>query len=154
MIDLRTNANLRHGLLAAAILIVVALAIVMGAPELFASGGEEGTRPEITLDGSSWTLISINGEAVLPGSELNATFADGQIAGSAGVNRYFASYETDGDSLTLGPAGSTMMMGPDELMSQEMAFLSALATAASFQVDGSTLEIHFEGGSLLFAASK
>jgi heat shock protein HslJ len=81
-------------------------------------------------------------------------FAEGRISGSAGVNSYFATYEVDGETLTLGPVGSTMMMGPEKAMAQELAFLSALATAKSYQVDGDTLEINFEGGSLLFAASK
>ena len=68
------------------------------------------------------------------------------------MNRYFAGYEAEGEALTIGPAGSTMMMGPEDLMQQEMAFLSALGTAYAFHVDGDTLEIVFDGGSLRFTA--
>ena len=76
------------------------------------------------------------------------------IGGSAGVNGYFASYESDGASLIIGPAGSTMMMGLEDLMEQEMSFLSALGSAGSFSVDGDALEILSEGGNLLFTAVK
>jgi len=140
-----TNTNLRKGLLIVTILIMVAVTIAARKP------GPAAAEP-VDLDGTSWTLVSIDGKAVLPGSEITAEFVEGQIGGSAGVNRYFAGYEAGDTSLTIGPAGSTMMMGPQELMEQEMSFLSALGAAESFKVNGDMLEIISGGSSLLFAA--
>jgi heat shock protein HslJ len=143
-----TKTNLWKGLVAMAVATFVVLAISWASSLSVAAGSI------IDLDGTNWTLLSINSEAALPGSLITADFAEGKIAGSAGVNNYFASYEVEGDVLTVGPAGSTMMMGPENLMEQEWAFLSALQTAESFQVDGDTLEIVYEGGALQFAAGK
>ena len=142
-----TGTNLRKALLLVTILILIAVTIAAQMP--ISSAAEA-----IDLDGTSWTLVSIAGEAVLPESEITMKFQEGQIGGSAGVNGYFAGYEAVGTSLTIGPAGSTMMMGPEELMTPEMAFLSALGKAESFNVDGDLLEIVSEGSSLLFTAGK
>jgi heat shock protein HslJ len=146
MINQLTGSNLRKGLLAVTTILIIAVTMAARKPSV----AEEG----IDLDGTSWILVAIDGEAVIPGSEITMKFEDGQIGGSAGVNGYFASYEADGASLTFGPAGSTMMMGPEDLMAQEMSFLSALGSAGSFSVDGEALEILSEGGNLLFTTVK
>ena len=65
------------------------------------------------LEGKTWVLESYGDKdsptTVVAGVEVTAEFAKGQVNGSAGCNRYFASYETDGKSLSFGPIGSTMM---------------------------------------------
>jgi len=129
--------------------VVLASATLMIAAWTLNQGTGEG-KESIMLDGTSWELVSFGGQAKMADSQVTARFEDGTIAGSAGVNHYFASYEQDGTSLTFGPAGSTMMMGPEALMQQEMAFLSALQTADAFRIDGETLEISYDGGFLLF----
>lgn len=42
------------------------------------------------------------------------------------VNNYFGAYELDGDKIKFGPAGSTMMMGPQSEMEAEANFLQIL----------------------------
>jgi heat shock protein HslJ len=146
------NIHSQKGLLTIVILIIGALALAAWAP-LSAKGGES-EEVAFELDGSKWSLISLGGESLVPGSEITAEFSEGQMAGSAGVNGYFAGYESEGETLTLGPAGSTMMMGPEKLMKQEMAYLAALGTAESYRVDGDTLEIVYGEGSLIFTAGE
>ena len=84
--------------------------------------------------------------------EAHVTFdQDGQPAhayGSPGVNRFTASFEVDGRRITFGPAATTMMAGPDELMAQEFAFLRALENATAYTVNGDHLEL-FGGPTLL-----
>jgi heat shock protein HslJ len=99
------------------------------------------------LEGTPWTLesyVNTQGESVgvLPDTEITAQFEAGEIGGSAGCNRYFGSYDVEGDQLTIGPLASTeMYCYPDEVMDQEMAYLAALGGAASYMVEGDRLEI-------------
>lgn len=145
-----TNSNVGKGILAVGILIIIVVTAAARVPFSVASEVEVN----VGLDGTSWQLEAIDGKAVLADSQITAQFQEGQIAGSAGVNNYFAGYEIAEDSLSIGPAGSTMMMGPEDLMDQETAFLSALQSVKSFRVDGDTLTLVTEGGVLTFAADK
>lgn len=98
------------------------------------------------LAGTSWNVVSYNNGnqavvSVLEGSELTAMFdGDGMVAGSAGCNNYNGSYEIDGEQISIGPLASTRKMCPDPaVMEQEAQFLAAMQTAATFQLEGSTL---------------
>jgi heat shock protein HslJ len=106
------------------------------------------------LKGTVWELRSYNsGEEALvsslAGTEITAVFdGDGSLAGSAGCNSYTASYETDGDSVTIGPVATTRMMcaEPEGIMEQEAAFLAALGSATTYQIRGETLELTDDDG--------
>ena len=114
------------------------------------------------LMGTRWVLVSyVNaaGETVeaLADREATAEFAaDGRMGGNASCNSYFAGYTVDGDKLTISQAGSTMMAcDPPEAMQQEMDFLAALQSAATYAIDGDQLTIANEAGEtvLTFKAS-
>ena len=118
---------------------------------------------QMRLDGVRWVLVSYMnaaGETVdaLADREATAEFAaDGQMGGNASCNQYFAGYTVDGDSLTIGQAGSTMMACmPEEVMQQEADFLAALQSAATFAIDGEQLQIMNGDGAtaLTFHASQ
>ena len=49
------------------------------------------------------------------------------------VNRYFGTYQIDGDKLILGPVGSTMMMGPEKAMAAEQQYFQDLARVSTFR---------------------
>jgi heat shock protein HslJ len=114
------------------------------------------------LEGSTWTLLSYvapDGQPadVLRDTRITAEFKDDQINGSAGCNRYFGSYETDGSALTIGPAGSTMMFcSPEEIMLQETAYLATLSTVASYEIISDQLHLQNANGDtvLLFATEE
>jgi heat shock protein HslJ len=100
------------------------------------------------LEGTQWTLVSyVNSQGatvtVLPGTEITAEFTADQIAGGAGCNRYFASYQVDGAGITFGPVGATKMWcaEPDGTMEQENDYLAALEAATGYQVEGDTLTL-------------
>lgn len=150
MINKMTNSPLRKMVLVLVILLGLVLILAAWMPTGI-SGDGAAAAPDLPLE-SEWLLASINGEATLADAEVTAVFNEGQVAGSAGVNNYFASYEADGGKLDIGPAGSTMMMGPENLMNQEMAFLMALDQAESFEINGRTLTISTAAGELIFTA--
>ena len=82
--------------------------------------------------------------SALLGTEITAVFSeDGKISGSAGCNNYTASYEVDGERITVGPAATTRMMcaEPEGIMEQEAAYLAALESAASYTIEGNQLEL-------------
>ena len=109
------------------------------------------------LEGSSWEVIGYNNGkggvvSVVIGTEITADFGeDGQLTGNASCNNYFASYETEGDSITIGPAGATMMFcgEPEGIMEQEQQYLAALETAATYKITGLTMEMRTSEGSLV-----
>ena len=44
------------------------------------------------LDAQAWTLSTINGQPLLPGTAITLQFLNGQLAGFAGCNDYSGSY--------------------------------------------------------------
>lgn len=108
----------------------------------------------VTLEGSYWVMSSYNNGAgavqgALEGVEVTAEFVDGQVAGTAGCNRYFGSYELDGGNIAIGPLGSTQMFcaEPAGVMEQEAAFLAAMQNAATYAITGDQLELFAADGS-------
>jgi heat shock protein HslJ len=106
------------------------------------------------LEGTTWRVRGYNNGkqavvSVLPGSSLDATFgAEGRVSGSAGCNRYFASFSVEGEALSLGPVGASRRAcaEPEGVMQQEAAFLAALESVATWRVTGERLELLIAGG--------
>lgn len=57
------------------------------------------------------------------------------------VNNYFGQYEMDGNTIKFGPAGATMMAGPENLMKAESQYLMTLPTVNSFVLEGQKLTL-------------
>lgn len=124
-----------------------------------AGGGELArfTAVDQGLAGTTWDVIAYNNGkeavvSVINGTQITAAFdAEGQISGNAGCNNYFASYETDGEVISIGPAGSTQMMcnEPAGIMEQEQQYLAALEMAATYRIDGNTMEMRTADGALV-----
>jgi heat shock protein HslJ len=97
------------------------------------------------IEGTSWSVeqLAVDGSLVDPieGTVITADFEDGGVSGIASCNNYFGSYETDGDSITFGPMGTTLMACEDAVSAQEIAYLSNLGSADTFDVDGDTLTL-------------
>ncbi|MEA3335254.1 MAG: META domain-containing protein [Chloroflexota bacterium] len=112
-------------------------------------------------EGTLWVLQSyanVDGEtvSVLPNTRVTAEFLEGQVAGDTGCNRYFGTYVLDGSNLTVELGGVTMRACPGLIMTQEKDFLDALASSATYAVDGEQLEISNTDGDvvLTFAADQ
>jgi heat shock protein HslJ len=105
------------------------------------------SAPVGTLEGTSWILTTLNGAAPLPDTTITASFEpDGNLSGSDGCNRYGATYEVDGDQITITPGIGTLMACPDPIMKQAGEYMTALAAATSYQIQGDTLELLDAGG--------
>ncbi|MCA9869300.1 MAG: META domain-containing protein [Anaerolineae bacterium] len=112
--------------------------------------------PTATLEGTTWQLIAYldaAGNLTLPYRESPATLtmADGQAGGNTGCNNYFGSYTLDGDSLTFGPMGATMMACPEPQAMQEQAYLAGLENVASYAIVGNQLHLFNADGEIIMA---
>jgi heat shock protein HslJ len=73
--------------------------------------------------------------SAVAGSEVTAEFDDeGHMFGSGGCNRYRASFEMEGNSISISPPMSTRMACPDEkITEQETMYFALLETVSSFR---------------------
>jgi heat shock protein HslJ len=114
-------------------------------------------QPTAELTGTEWTLTFYNnsrGGLTTPilDTAITATFdPEVGLAGSAGCNRYRASFETNADRLTIGPAASTRRLCPEPegIMEQESAFLGLLEDVATYTISGNQLDLKNAEGIIL-----
>ncbi|HEX5641988.1 MAG TPA: META domain-containing protein [Thermoleophilia bacterium] len=143
------DVRLRAAILTAAALLAIALiaAVVAGC------GGESSP----SLEGTSWKLTGWSAGSQDPNDfTITAEFKDGRIGGTSAVNSYGGPYTTGDDgSFSVGELASTMMAGPEADMQAETDYMTLLAAAKEFRVDGETLTLlDGDGGeSLIFTAT-
>jgi hypothetical protein len=104
---------------------------------------------EYTLEGTTWLL-----DRTIPGSEISALFADGEVSGSAGCNTYQGTYRSTRaageNTIEISSLATTWMMCDEPLMEQEGLYLAALEAVTAYTIEGFSLSIEFPGGALLF----
>lgn len=114
------------------------------------------------LSGTSWQVERYNDgkEAVvnvLKDTEITAEFGpEGQLGGLAGCNNYSATYTVDGKKIEIGATAATLKLctEPEGVMEQQTAFLTALESAATYHIDGDTLEIRGADDALLVSMTR
>ena len=67
---------------------------------------------------------------------------DGEVFGDAGCNRFTGGYTTNGDSITIGPLASTLMMCQENIMNAEATFLVRIQAAVGYQAKAKVLRIY------------
>lgn len=121
-----------------------------------------GAAPNPLAD-TRWEVVNYdNGRGALvtplPDTRLTMEFgADGNLIGSAGCNTYTAAYRVNGNNITIDPPASTQRVcsEPAGIMEQEADFLTnALPSAATFRIDGNTLEIRSAGNLITVLANR
>ncbi len=110
-------------------------------------GGEPLRFAPATLLGG-WRATGLQQGAAfsspVPGTMITAFFEDnGSVTGSGGCNTYAASFKTANDTIEIGTPASTKLacVVPKGATEQETAYLALLPRAASYRVDGSSLEL-------------
>ena len=102
--------------------------------------------------------VSLDGEYKMlnapENAEITIGFEGDRYFGQSAVNRYFGSFEKEGDKIKFGPAGATMMAGPEELMKAEQQYLQNLAKVTTYTINGKTLNLKGEGVNLSFEKQK
>lgn len=102
-----------------------------------------GSMGPVTLEDTRWALLELNGKTIrvdvndkAPYLELNSKKASAY--GFGGCNRFFGTYQTSGQSLTLGAIGATRMACP-EGMDQEQELFTVLGAVTRYEIHGSKL---------------
>ena len=63
--------------------------------------------PETPPLAGFWNLTQLNGQPLIPGTQINANFDNGQVSGSGGCNTYNATYTTNGNNVSISyPVGT------------------------------------------------
>jgi heat shock protein HslJ len=127
-------------LLALTILIVPACADGRG------GGAAAPSTDADALVGVTWRLDDATLTVLAPDAPDTAAvtlaFADGQVSGTSGCNRYFGSYEASDDGvLSIGGLGGTEMACEEPLMALESAYLGALEGVERFSVGDHALTL-------------
>jgi putative lipoprotein len=100
-----------------------------------------------------WTLVSLGDNTSPMGAggkpvTLRLDTTGTRAEGFAGCNRYTGSYTLSSEKLEFGPAAATKM-ACDQGTDVETAYLAVLPKVASYQMNGSTLELRDAGGTVL-----
>ncbi|HUU76408.1 MAG TPA: META domain-containing protein [Methanoregulaceae archaeon] len=121
---------------------------------------ETGTQQG--LAGVAWYLVAFNSGTsgslnVLPETEITAFFdGNGAVSGSAGCNRYTASYSGTLNGLAIGTPATTRMIcdTPSGIMTQETYYLTTVQSASTFKIEGDILTIMEGNGNAILTFTK
>ena len=141
------------------LLVVLAVSAGCGSSSGGSSGGgDSSSTSAAALVGASWRLTGWSVSSQDPNDfTITAEFKDGRIGGKSAVNQYGGPYTAgDGGSISFGDLVSTMMAGPEPDMKAEQTYLTLLAAAKKFRVEGDTLTLSDAQGndSLIYTRSQ
>lgn len=108
------------------------------------------------LAGTSWSVLSYNNGkqgvvSVNAATKLTAAFAkDGSLTGFAGCNNYAGTFKGTSPRISISQLSSTRKYcaTPKGVMDQESQYLAALPTAATYRIEGRTLEMRTKSGAI------
>ncbi len=104
--------------------------------------GACSSEQEQSFKGKEYKLLQAQNDANIT---LGFAPSENRFFGKV-VNNFFGSYELDGNKIKFGPAGSTMMMGPQGEMEAEQNFLQILPRIASWHFVDNNLVLVTDNG--------
>ncbi len=115
--------------------------IFVGAFVLTAGCVSSGGQP--SPDGTAWRLSEFDtgSAAVAPAGSISLNFGNGSVSGSGGINSYGGEYTLDAakGTITFGNMISTLMAGPEPLMTEESRYFAALQNVTGYTLSSDTL---------------
>lgn len=122
------------------LLFLAGLALVMLQGREMAKQNIPGGGAAIT--GKNWQPLIIGGERVVGEPAMFVHFAvDGSVNGNAGCNQFSGSLETTENGVIMGNLASTRKACPPDIMARETAFMNALQSTASLELNLGTLQL-------------
>ncbi len=98
-----------------------------------------------TLVGPRWLLTKIGDQAVTPAANARNPYLqfaeNGRLSGDGGCNRLTGAYKQDGQAMTIGPVGRTMMACIGPAMETEQRFVGVLERVKTWSLAGATLTL-------------
>jgi heat shock protein HslJ len=109
-----------------------------------------GVSSEGTVEGATWTVTELNGEAPPEGVTATLVFDGTSVSGSSGCNQYTGAATFDEDVVEISDQLAGGLMACDAPVSEfEAAYLTMLAEAQVFAVDGDTLTLSDDSDTVL-----
>ncbi len=94
------------------------------------------------IRGVTWQLSDLGNNSLSNGILTTLIFEDeNKISGNAGCNNYFGTYNLYTNGFEISNIGTTKKMCSDEIMEQEMTYLTVLGNATSIKFSDYKLEI-------------
>lgn len=134
----------------------VSLLIVVLLP---AAGCAQQRETRSGILGTSWKLARIDlhdrsvdvEDMAAPTATFDVdTDGNARVTGTGGVNRYFAGYRTEGESISIDELGSTRMGGPPDRLRTEALFFRQLQNATAWRIEDNTLILLTPDGQVAF----
>ncbi len=113
--------------------------------------------PALTLQSNVWEVTGINnGRGGVVSSaythRAHLQFSVNQLQGSSGCNALAASYQADGDTISIGSVSSTRKFCAEEgLMTQEQQMIVALSQVTQYEIRTHQLRLLDSAGSLMMS---
>lgn len=126
-------------------LVLVAVLTVVSACDM---GGDDNANGGLV--NTSWSVVSIDGEATLADARPTLLFAPEGLSGTTGCNSYGGTFRTDGDRITIDVGAMTEMACDGPRGAQEARVLEALPAVTTWrQREDGALELG--GGAAIVA---
>ncbi|MBZ9741255.1 MULTISPECIES: YbaY family lipoprotein [unclassified Mesorhizobium] len=104
-------------------------------------------EPAASVFDQVWLVDYVDGVGTIAAPQATFRVSEaGKAGGSGPCNTYFATAKVDGQTIAISDIGSTYKACAPEVMAEEKALFSALAKAASFNVDAGRLVISDKDG--------
>jgi heat shock protein HslJ len=115
----------------------------------------------MTLEGTEWSAVKLEGAALRPGTSITLRFGDGWVDGFGGCNHFgytttdgkidAGAYRQSGDRVTIAPVATTTVGCANGVGDQEGRFLQALPRVDHFLISsgGLVLQLFGADGGLL-----
>ncbi len=127
----------------------LAAVLLVGVAALLAGCGILGPSDDTTgggLVGTTWTVTSIAGTAVLAEAPPTMDFAPEGVTGTDGCNQYTGQFHAEGGSIQIGPLSTTRMACEPARMAQATAFGAAFTGATEYRfLETGELELRGHG---------
>ncbi|MGC8120669.1 META domain-containing protein [Marinobacter sp. VGCF2001] len=115
---------------------IMAMLLVTGSLWGCALNTQSSSGAAVSLAGSQWQVLEIDGEPVIADSEVTLAFTEqGRVFGSSSCNRFNGGWHMQGEKLSFTHMAATKMACLDALMQQENRFLSLLGDVDRYQVE-------------------
>ena len=113
------------------------------------SGCGGGTIPSSTLDGTSWSVVAVNGRSTPRGDNYFVRFEGSTLSAKFGCNGMGGDYSVNGDHLSVASLRQTLMGCPEPAMSFENDGGAVLRSNVRIErPDGRTMRLVSEAGSI------
>ncbi len=113
---------------------------------VFAVAGCKEEKTQAVLKGHEYKVLN-----ALNDSDLRISFdaVEDRYYGKV-INNFNGAYKIDGDTITFGPAMSTMMAGDPEMMKIEYEYLNFFPQVKKYKIDGSNLILMTDEDAVVF----